>query len=245
MTPTDNPDTIVSIHCYAGDEALVRRAMPIHCAHGCPVIIMSPEDSPVTIMGHWAVHKGKRAYIGADSWTRQHEHLKYLLTFPHQYFLLNDADSFCVSARIDPRLYAQAADTLWSNEVVEPRPHASPYPKIAAQPPYFLTRQSIQRMLEASARVPVHPITPYLDYAMLAWACEAGLRHRAFTELEHPGEQVFRTTETEPEKIAWQTLHYRIAQMGTTFCHPIKTDWQVALCREAREIYETEHARSS
>jgi hypothetical protein len=234
-----NENTIVSVHCYQGDADLVRRAMPVHCAHGCPVIIMSPEDSPVTIMGHWAKHLGKRAYIGADSWTRQHEHLKYLLTFPQKYFLLNDADSFCVSAKIPDRLYAEAEDTLWSNEVTEPRPHSSPYPKIAAQPPYFLTRESIQKMLQASARVPVHPITPYLDYAMLAWACEAGLKHRAFTELEHPCDYVFKATETDPERAAWQQLSYRICYRGTCFCHPIKTDWQVELCREARAFYES------
>lgn len=244
MTPIDNPSTLVAVFCYQGDADLVRRALPIHCAHGCPVIILSPADSPVSIAPHICAALGKRAYIGADSWTRQHEHLKYLLTFPHSYFLLNDADSFCVSATIDRRLYEQATDTLWSNEVNEPRPHASPYPKIAAQPPYFLTRQSIQKMLDASARVPVHPITPYLDYAMLAWACEAGLQHRAFTELEHPSDYVFRASETDPEKAAWQQLDYRIRYRGTCFCHPIKTQEHVDLCREAREDYEKSNARS-
>ena len=27
-------NTLVSVHCYAGDAELVRRAMPIHPAHG-------------------------------------------------------------------------------------------------------------------------------------------------------------------------------------------------------------------
>lgn len=229
-----NNDTVISVHCYQGDADLVRRAMPIHCAHGCPVIVLSPEDSPVVIQTHWAKHLGKRAYIGADSWTRQHEHLKYLLTFPQKYFLLNDADSFCVSAHIPKQLYLEADNTLWSNEVAEPRPHASPYPKIAAQPPYFLTRDSIQRMLQASARVPVHPITPYLDYAMFAWACEAGLQHRAFTELEHfsRAEGDYGGTDS------WTQLSYRIRYMGTCFCHPIKTQEQVDLCVNARKFYE-------
>lgn len=241
MTVLDNPDTVISVHCYAGDADLVRRALHFHRSHGCPVVILSPEDSPVALPGAWNKHLGKRAYIGADSWTRQHEHLKYLLSFPQKYFLLNDADSFCVSAKIPDRLYAEAEDTLWSNEVVEPRPHASPYPKIAAQPPYFITRASIQKMLEASARVPVHPITPYIDYAMLAWACEAGLKHRAFTELEHPSDHIFATgPDLTPEQSAWQQLAYRIRYRNTQFCHPIKTQWQVDLCREAREFYERE-----
>jgi hypothetical protein len=235
-----NENTLVAVFCYQGDAALVERALPVHLAHECPIVVLSPADSPVRISrpGVQSVSVGKRAYIGADSWTRQHEHLKILLSCPQKYFLLNDADSFCVSAKIPDRLYAEAEDTLWSNEVVEPRPHASPYPKIAAQPPYFLTRESIHKMLQASVRVPVHPITPYIDFAMLAWACEAGLKHRAFTELEHPSEYVFRTDETDPVKAAWQQLDYRIRYRGTCFCHPIKTPEQLSLCVEARKFYE-------
>jgi hypothetical protein len=234
-----NENTVIAICCYQGDADLVRRAMHVHCAHQCPVIVLSPEDSPVVVQPHWAKHLGKRAYIGADSWTRQHEHLKYLLSFPQKYFLIHDADSLCSSAKIPERLYADAENTLWSNEVTEPRPHASPYPKIAAQPPYFLTRESIYRILQASPRVPVHPITPYIDFAMLAWACEAGLKHRAFTELEHPSEYVFKATETDHERAAWQQLDYRIRYTGTCMCHPIKTPEQLALCVEARKFYES------
>jgi hypothetical protein len=231
-------DTVVAVCCYLGDAALVERAMPVHLAHECPVVILSPSDSPVAIPGARCHLAGKRAYIGAESWTRQHEHLKILLSYPQKYFLIHDADSLCLSAKIPDRLYANAEDTLWSNEVTEPRPHASPYPKIAAQPPYFLTRESIQRMLLASPRVPVHPITPYIDFAMLAWACEAGLKHRAFTELEHPNDYVFRAVGDDPVMSAWQQLDYRIRYMGTTMVHPIKTDWQLELCVGARKFYE-------
>jgi hypothetical protein len=195
-----------------------------------------PEPEGKEIYSH-AV--GKRAYIGADSWTRQHEHLKFLLSLPQKYFLIHDADSLCLSAVIPQKLYDESEGTLWSNEVTEPRPHASPYPKIAAQPPYFLTRDSIHRMLQASPRVPVHPITPYIDFAMLAWACEAGLKHRAFTELEHPSNYVFRPTGDDPNICAWQQLDYRIRYMGTTMVHPIKTPEQLALCVEARKFYES------
>jgi len=235
-----NDDTIISVHCYQGDAHQVIHAMPLFKHHDCRVVVLSPADSQVLLPGCDCRPAGKRAYIGADSWTRQHEHLKILLSYPQKYFLLNDSDSFCVSAKIPERLYEEAEDTLWSNEVVEPRPHTSPYPKIAAQPPYFLTRQSIQKMLDASARVPVHPITPYLDYAMLAWACEAGLKHRAFTELERPSKYVFKPTETAPERACWQQLDYRIRYMGAVMMHPIKTPEQVRICTEAYENrYET------
>jgi hypothetical protein len=230
-----NEDTLISVHCYQGDADLVARALPVHRAHGYRVVICSPEDSIVEFPGVDSIVAGKRAYIGALSWTRQHEHLKALLSYPHKYFLLNDADSFCVSAKIPERIYAEAENTLWSNEVTEPRPHASPYPKIAAQPPYFLTRESIQKMLEASPRVAVHPITPYLDYAMLAWACEAGMQHRAFTELEHAS----RAAEPYTGNDSWTQLSYRIRYCGTCFCHPIKTAEQLALCVNARKFYES------
>ena len=232
-----NDQTLISVHCYAGDADLVRRALPTHMAHGRPVVVMSPVDSSVTVygIGVSCVSSGKRAYIGADSWTRQHEHMKLLLSYPAEYFLLNDADSFCVSARIPDRLYDEAEGTLWSNEVTEPRPHASPYPKIAAQPPYFLTRDSIQRMLNASPRVPVHPITPYIDFAMLAWACEAGLKHRAFTELESAPKAGLIFTGEDP----WKQLEFRISCIGTCMCHPIKTQEQVDLCVNARRLYES------
>jgi hypothetical protein len=233
-----NEDTLIAVCCYQGDAALVSRAMQTHLDHECPVVVLSPSDSPVIMPGAESHFAGKRAYIGAESWTRQHEHLKILLSYPHKYFLINDADSFCVSAKIPERLYQESEDTLWSNEVTEPRPHASPYPKIAAQPPYFLTRESIHKMLNASPRVPVHLVTPYLDYAMLAWACEAGLKHRAFTELEHPCNYVFSPSVSNPEIAAWQQLDYRIRYRGTCFCHPIKTAEQLALCREARAFYE-------
>lgn len=232
-----NEYTICAVCCYQGDADLVRRALPVHLAHGCPVIIMSPEDSPVEIPGILCHAIGKRAYIGELSWIRQREHLKKLLTYPHKYFLLNDADSFCVSAKIPEKLYSHSEYALWSNLVPEPRPHASPYPKLAAQPPYFCTRESLQKIVDAYPKVPTHPITPYIDFAMLAWACEAGLKHRAFSELEH---SAFNEGLPTPAlgSDPWAQLQYRIRYMNTMFCHPIKTQEQLGLCVDARKFYE-------
>src|SRR6185436_4197422 len=102
-----NADTIIAVCCYQGDAALVERAMPVHLAHNRPVVVLSPADSPVVITTAQSnIFAGKRAYIGAESWTRQHEHLKILLSFPQKYFLIHDADSLCLSATIDDRLYS-------------------------------------------------------------------------------------------------------------------------------------------
>lgn len=235
---TQCAETCIAVHCYEGDAELVKRAMPIHKAHGCDIVCLSPTDSPVNIPIAQCQFAGNKAYIGEQSWIRQREQLKILMTYPHDFFLLNDADSFCVSARIPDRLYVESEDTLWSNEVVEPRPHASPYPKIAAQPPYFLTRRSLQRIIDAYSKVPLHPITPYIDFAMIAWACEAGLKHRSFEELETPSSYVFRPSTNDPEDAAWQCLDYRIRYRGVCMCHPIKTQQQLDLCVNAGKFYE-------
>jgi hypothetical protein len=232
-----NADTIVAVCCYAGDAALVQRAMPTHFAHGCPIVVLSPADSPVIASHAQCFSAGKRAYIGAESWTRQHEHLKILLSFPQKYFLIHDADSLCVSAEIPKEVYEEG--TIWAGVIPESRPHTSPYPKLALHPPYFLTRDSIQRMLQASSRVPVHPITPFIDFAMLAWACEAGLKIKAHTDLEQKSEYVFRPSTDDPNIWPWQQLDYRIRYQGMTMIHPIKTPEHLELCVEARKFYES------
>jgi len=44
-----NPDTLIVVHCWQGDAQQVVDALPVHLRHGCPVLILSPEDSPVKI----------------------------------------------------------------------------------------------------------------------------------------------------------------------------------------------------
>lgn len=174
-----NDDTLVSVHCYQGDAELVREFMPQYLHHECPVVVLSPADSPVEIDGIDCRSAGKRGYFGQDSLDRQREHLKLLLTYPQHYFLLNDADSFCLSPELPAYLYKHE-NVLWSNEVPEGRPHASPYPKLGVHPPYFLTRKTIEKML--TVNVPAHPITPFIDWYMLALACESGVGHAAFPD---------------------------------------------------------------
>jgi hypothetical protein len=174
-----NENTLVSVHCYQGDADLVREFMPQYLHHECPVVVMSPADSPVRIHGMECRSAGKRGYFGQGSLDRQREHLKLLLTYPFRYFLLNDADSFCLSPELPAYLYKHE-NVLWSNEVTEGRPHASPYPKLGVHPPYFLTRATIEKML--TVNVKAHPITPFIDWYMLALACEAGVGHAAFPD---------------------------------------------------------------
>lgn len=175
-----NPDTLVVVSAYAGDAHQVSTFLPCYLHHECSVIIMSPEDSKVEIPGLICRYAGRRAYIGQESLDRQRLHLQIAYEeYPFAYYLFNDADSFCVSPEIPKFLYEQSDGIVWSGEVTDPRPHWSPYPKIAMQPPYFLSRESLRRMLAVADKVKAHPITPYIDHYMLQLTCEAGLQHKS------------------------------------------------------------------
>lgn len=176
--------TLVVVHCYQGDSDLVKRHMPLFKHHGAPVLVLSPQDSPVKIRGVECVSAGGRGYYGQVSLDRQRAHLQLLLRQPYDYFLLNDADSFCISPTIPRYLYEDSSDVVWSNEVGEWRPHRSPYPKIGMHPPYFLRRDTIAKLLSVADRpeVRAHPITPFIDWYMLALTCEAGLQHKSYPD---------------------------------------------------------------
>ena len=192
---------------------------------------MSPADSPVSIIAHGVDNQlvGKRAYIGRDSLERHRGCLSVCLEYPENYFLLHDADSLCLSPEL-PRVLFEVADKglVWSNEVIEPRPHETPYRKIAMQPPYFLTRHTLYRILTAPP-IPEHPITPYIDWWWTAHCWSAGVDCRPFTDLEHPATYMPGTSISDP----WQQLDYRIRTTGTIMMHPIKTDEQLQGCLSA------------
>jgi hypothetical protein len=178
-----NPDTLVVVHCYQGDAHQVEAFLPQYLHHGCPVLVLSPADSPVLI-NHPGVEcrsAGERAYFGQKSLDRQRAHLELLMEYPQKYRLLNDADSMCLSPRLPAYLYEEAEGTVWSNEVKEGRPHESPYPKYAQHPPYFLTRESMARM-NAVPHVEAHPITPFVDHLMIVLTAEAELAHRSYPD---------------------------------------------------------------
>lgn len=230
-----NEDTLVAVNGYAGDERRVRNFIRFQEHHGCPVVVLSPEDSRIGKMrNHICRSAGKRAYIGQESLDRQISYFKILLGYPFNYFLLNDSDSFVVSAEIPKQWYADSARTVWVNRVVDPRPHESPYPKWAFQPPYFLTRSSMQWLVDVAHKCPAHLVTPYIDHFMMQLIYEAGLDHRPFTDAESAP----RTAEAFQGSDPWKILEYRIRYCGTVAMHPIKTLAQATMCARARKFYE-------
>lgn len=180
-----NDNTLITVHGYAGDADRVARHMPLYLHHERPVLVLSPEDAPITGLGvsgpirYHAV--GRRAYIGQLSLDRQHEHLKRMLLACGEWFLANDSDSFCVAARIPEYLYL-SDNVFWSVEVTDPRPHPSPLPKLALQPPYFFHRSVLEKFLKVAPGIVMHPITQYIDHYMLQLVCASGVLHADFAK---------------------------------------------------------------
>lgn len=217
-----NENICVGVCCYAGDANQVVSNIESYAHHQTHVIILSPEDSPVKFPGWDCRQAGKRAYIGQDSLDRQKRYLEILLTLPHQYFLLNDSDSMCLSPEI-PIYVQDRPNVIYSNEVTEPRPHASPYPKIAMQPPYLFSRQAAEKLLTVADRIKAHEITPYVDWWMLACSCESGLEHRDFSKHEVGNPVIHKDTMGAAWGEPWEALSNRVRINGRIFVHPVKS----------------------
>jgi len=249
-------NTLVVVHCWAGDKDMVRNALPVHLAHNGKVLVLSPEDSPVKmrVKGVECRSAGKRGYFGQVSLDRQREHLQMLLEYPQEYFLLNDADSVCLEPLIPAYLYEEKhRGTVWSNEVGEWRPHISPYPKMAMQPPYFLHRSSIERMLSVAhlPHVRAHPITPYIDWYMLALCEEAGVKHRTFpdgrsfpawgrgeiAETQALGQEPKHEHDPDGKMRGDLDMKHHVMNAGTVFVHSVKHKEILDMLLEARAQY--------
>lgn len=212
-----NENTLITVHAYAGDKHQVESLMPFYLHHEAPVIVMSPDDSRIErvdaaphVITRYA---GKRAYIGQDSLDRQLLHMKIALEHPFDFFLMNDSDSFCISAELPKYLYDES-NFFWSNECGDPRTHPTTLPRIAMQPPYWVSRKNLEKMVEAAPRVVINPVTPYIDHFMLQLVYAADIEHRPFTVKE----KSTGLAATDP----WEQLFLRTRYGGCIFHHPIK-----------------------
>lgn len=214
-----NENTLVAVCGYEGDAHQIRNLMPYYQHHQCPVLVLSPDDSPIMARNPqiWTRTGGKRAYIGQESLDRQAKHLQILLEYPFKHFLVNDSDSVCLSPRLPDYLYK--GDILWSNEVSDAFHDRSndpgyKYPRIAFQPPYFMSRKVIQQLLSVADKVKANPTTPFIDWCMMAWAIEAGTQHASFPDGMSCGT-------TDPHGLNVMMQH--VQRHGKIFVHSIKT----------------------
>jgi hypothetical protein len=239
-----NENTLITVHGYAGDAHQIEAFMPWYLHHEAPVIVMSPYDAYISKINAAPTvitrSGGFKGYIGQASLDRQRIHLEIALEHKFGFYLLNDSDSLCLSPEIPKYLYEES-NFFWSNEVGEPRPHASPYPKIAMQPPYFVSHANLEKMVAVAPKISAHHITPYIDWYMLALVCEAGIEHRSFWDKEvdhgtrHPTEEI--------KQDPWNEMYDRVRNHGRVMVHPIKTLACAQRLAQERNIYTSTYER--
>ena len=231
-----NPNTRVSVHCYKGDMPQVTGAMPIYLHHECPVVIMSPDDEyRVEIPDVDCRFAGKRAYTGQDSLDRQWLQLKMLLEYPEEFFLIHDSDSVCLSPKIPEYLYGK--DAMWSNLVNDNIPgrevgyYMNGFPRLAFQPPYFMSRRVLERVLAPimDANLPANPTLPFIDHYMVQLAVNASV----------PWEN-FRDGITGPissDKASFEQAWRKVQRDGAVMIHSVKSPdfWRPLM--EARRLH--------
>lgn len=181
-----NPNTRVIVCCYAGDQHQI--FVPAYTHHGCPVTVLSPEDSPANVPGVENRHGGLRAHVGKVSLDRQIAHLRIMLEYPEEFFFIHDSDSVCLDPVIPSYLYAEP-NIVWANQVNDEIPEHEPFfpagwPHIALQPPYFLSRTTIERMLAVvdDPLCAASPCMPFIDFYMVQLTMTAGLQWLRFLD---------------------------------------------------------------
>jgi len=231
-----NPDTRIAVCCYDGDAHQVSQMMRFYQHHECPITILSPDDSRVMISGVDNRWGGKRCYIGPDCIDRMREHLKILLTYPEHHFLIHDADSFCLTPELPYYLYVEP-DVLWSsiimNEIPQQQEFFPPgFPHIAFHPPWFLSRKTIEALLDVADEVAYNPNMPYIDYWLVQLAMQGGLPWKGFkASISYP------TAEPFYHGAAWDAVRYR----GTVFAHSVKSLEALDLLMTASKLYQKDN----
>jgi len=245
-----NDNTLVAVSGYAGDAHQIENNLPGYLHHNCQVLVLSPEDAPITSMSHSSVvcrSAGLKGWIGSHTLERQRKFLEILLSFPQEHFLFNDADSVCLSSVI-PRYLYDFPDVIWSNQVTDTNPAPSRLPKIAMQPPYFLSRRSIQGMLNCAFNLPVsyygEPQAPEgwvlpfptecIDHWMLQAACGSGFQSANFINGAS-----FETTSAAGR----QGMIDQVGIFGKVMIHQVKTKEILSELLIAHERYCAQNPR--
>ena len=249
-----NEDTRVAVCCYEGDQHQVIHSLGMYLHHECPLVVLSPEDSKAEIRypGVENRYGGKRAYIGQDSLDRQREHLKILLTFPENHFLIHDSDSVSLDPKIPDYLYAEP-DLVWSNQVFDDIPeHQATFPEgwphVAFQPPYFLSRKTIEAMLAVAEGITASPMMPFIDYYMVQLTATAGLPWKRFLDCVSCPIAIDPVTHPRPtdHELSVYSNGFKIAMdhvrhKGANILHSVKDHRAVQALAEAHRAYLADH----
>lgn len=250
-----NPDTRISVHCYEGDGHQAREALHLYTHHECPVTVFSPEDSRVTIEApgvesrYVGIREGSVSVVnigtGGDRVVsggpltnlRQHQQMRALLEYPENFFLLNDADSMCLSAKLPDYLYDEP-DVFWSNLVHDPALCNQPgypegFPRLGLQPPLFLSRWTIERLLEVHDKIVPNTVIPWIDHYLLQCAVEAKLVWKGFPDC------VSSDLDRYPGHLEWAQVQVR--HLGRVFVHSAKSEKSWGPLLHARRQFEADY----
>lgn len=234
-----NEKTLVAVCGYSGDANQIVNNMSFYTHHGCPVVILSPAipiAGRIERMGpHICECVGPQAYIGQASLDRQRAHMQTLLKYPYEFFLMNDADSFCLSPEI-PRYLYDEPDVLWSN-VVSDEMHIRPkyvLPRLAFQPPYFFSRKTLSALLAVADQIRADPITPFIDHYWVQLACAAKWPYKNYRD----GISCPSTDDTSA-----RVMRDAVRSQGKIFIHSVKTKKIVDCLTRERKDYLRTHRR--
>ena len=214
--------TLVVVHGYDGDKDLIAGSLPQFESHQCPILVLSPEDAPIKEMGqHICRWAGKKGQLGPATCERQLLHYQIALEYNVDFYLMYDADSLSLEPEIPEYLYEHYLE-VFSNEVMDARhnqPGADPnyhkpLPPIAMQPPYFMSKASLAKMVAAAPSVEIDDITPFQDWypVQLCWA--AGLRMSAL-------HNAHSSDSRNPE--FYEKMKKAVANDGVYFVHAVKS----------------------
>lgn len=236
---------LVVVCGYAGDAAQIDVNWPSYSQHGAPVLILSPEDSPIHRPGAWSMTGGKKAYIGPVSLDRQWTHLHIMLDHVADYYLVHDADSILLSPEI-PAYLKEPKVCLWANVVpddIHHRPVEYPLPHFACQPPYFFSRETLKRLLaKGNCAYDEKTQTPYIDWYMMALATHAGVPFVRFPDGASCPTSECDVGSSQPgaHHAGYTIMRDLVRNKGVRFVHSVKAkDVFDQLCRDRTEFLST------
>ena len=251
-----NEDTRVVINCYAGDGHLITQKLNLFTHHECPVVTFSPENSKVEIPGVESRFGGEVGYSGQVSLDRHDTQLKMLLEFPEKYFLFHDSDSICLDPKLPDYLYAEPHH-LWSNLVHDVLPfrqegfYPDGFPKLAFQPPYLISRETVAALLAVAKDTHINPALPLIDHYWVQLAVNAGVSWRGFPDgmscAISPISGSLTPSQGQLEAcrvgLGW-ALDFARNKGGNIF-HSVKDASPVAALLEARRLYLLDGGRTA
>ena len=218
-----NQSTGVFIQGYSGDAEMIRGALPLMEHHKVPVVVLSPEDAPILEMGgHKCLVGGKNGWGQREAIDRQIAHFRLALEMGFDFYLFHESDSFVLEPELPQYLYDRK-DEVFSNEVRDPRgwmpefgkEYHKPLPSIAMQNPYFMSKESLRKIIEVSPQVEIDPITPLSDWSIVQYCWQANIKTARFHSC----------CSCDTREPFWRRfMECSVAIEGASFIHGVKSD---------------------